>query len=109
MTIKWVQVDPLVMSGEPFCYGSRVTVRRLLELRANGATPSRLLADHPELRLMGIAAAYCFAADHPGRYADLFGPGGELVGPAFTADEAAGLPKRYRRPGVVIADGPPAI
>jgi uncharacterized protein (DUF433 family) len=33
MTIKWVKVDPLVMNGEPFCYGSRLTVRQLLELR----------------------------------------------------------------------------
>jgi len=31
MTIKWVKVDPLVMNGEPFCYGSRITVRQLLE------------------------------------------------------------------------------
>jgi len=30
MTIKWVKVDPLVMNGEPFCYGSRLTVRRRL-------------------------------------------------------------------------------
>ena len=36
MTIKWVKVDPLVMNGEPFCYGSRLTVRQLLELRRNG-------------------------------------------------------------------------
>ena len=28
MTIKWVQRDPLVMNGEPFCYGSRLTVRQ---------------------------------------------------------------------------------
>ena len=33
MTIKWVKVDPLVMNGEPFCYGSRLTVRQVLELR----------------------------------------------------------------------------
>ena len=27
MTIKWVKSDPLVMNGEPFCYGTRLTVR----------------------------------------------------------------------------------
>jgi len=37
MTIKWVKVDPLVMNGEPFCYGSRITVRQLLEQRRGGA------------------------------------------------------------------------
>ena len=36
MTIKWAQVDPLVINGEPFCYGSRLTVRQLLELRRSG-------------------------------------------------------------------------
>ena len=30
MTIKWVKSDPLVMNGEPFCYGTRLTVRNLL-------------------------------------------------------------------------------
>ena len=37
MTIKWVQVDPLVMNGEPFCYGSRLTVRQLREWEARAA------------------------------------------------------------------------
>ena len=36
MTIKWVKSDPLVMNGEPFCYGSRLTVRQLLQLRESG-------------------------------------------------------------------------
>ena len=55
MTVKWVQQDPLVMNGEPFCYGSRLTVRQLLELRANGYDLTRILNDHPELRRLGIA------------------------------------------------------
>ena len=40
MTIKWVQVDPLVMNGEPFCYGSRLTVRQLLELPEQRLRPA---------------------------------------------------------------------
>ncbi len=40
MTIKWVKSDPLVMNGEPFCYGTRLTVRNLLEMRANGPSES---------------------------------------------------------------------
>ena len=55
MTIKWVKVDPLVMNGEPFCYGSRLTVRQVLELRRNGYTVVDMLKDHPELRTVGIA------------------------------------------------------
>ena len=65
MTIKWVKVDPLVMNGEPFCYGTRLTVRQLLELRRNGYGLTELIKDHPELRRLGIAAAYAYAADQP--------------------------------------------
>ena len=103
MTIKWVQVDPLVMNGEPFCYGSRVTVRQLLEMRAGGYDLTRILTDHPELRRLGVAAALCYAADHRERYAELFGADGTLPGPAFTTEEAAELPEHLRRPGVVVA------
>ncbi len=102
MTIKWVKVDPLVMNGEPFCYGTRITVRQLLELRRNGFGLVELLKDHPELRTVGIAAAYAFAAGHPERYADFLEPDGSLAGPGYTEAEAAGLPPQYRLPGIVI-------
>jgi uncharacterized protein (DUF433 family) len=102
MTIKWVQQDPLVMNGEPFCYGSRLTVRQLLELRSNGYELRRILTDHPELRVVGVAAAYTYAAAHRERYADFFEPDGSLVGPGYSEAEAAGLPAQYRIAGVVI-------
>ena len=89
MTIKWVQRDPLVMNGEPFCYGSRLTVRQLLELRSNGYDLTRILTDHPELRTVGIAAAYTFAANNRERYADFFEPDGSLAGPGYSEEEAA--------------------
>jgi len=103
MTIKWVKVDPLVLGGEPYCYASRVTVRQLLEMRAGGYDLTRILIDHPELRWIGIAAAYCYAADHRDRYAEFFGPDGTLAGPGYSEEEAAGLPEELRRPGVVLA------
>jgi uncharacterized protein (DUF433 family) len=102
MTIKWVTADPLVMNGEPFCYGSRLTVRQVLELRANGYTVVDLLKDHPELKLMGIASAYAYAAEHRDRYAAFFEADGSLEGPGYTDAEAALLPERLRIPGVVI-------
>ena len=111
MTIKWVQQDPLVMNGEPFCYNSRLTVRQLLELRSNGYDLTRILIDHPELRVLGIAAAYVYAAADPGRYADFIEADGSLTGPGLTAAEVAGLPEQYRVPGVVVttaADEVPA-
>ena len=105
MTIKWVQVDPLVMNGEPFCYGSRLTVRQLLEMRRSGYDLSRILTDHPELRWLGVAFAFCYAADRPGRYAEFLAPDGTLVGPGFTEAEASGLPVELRRPGIVTDVG----
>lgn len=103
MTIKWVQQDPLVMNGEPFCYNSRLTVRQLLELRSNGHDLTRILTDHPELRVLGIAAAFVFAAAHRERYGEFIATDGSLVGPGYTEAEAAGLPAQYRIAGVVIA------
>jgi uncharacterized protein (DUF433 family) len=102
VTIKWVKVDPLVMNGEPFCYGTRLTVRQLLELRQNGYTPVDLLKDHPELRLLGIAAAYAYAADHREHYAAFFDADGSLAGPGLTSEEANVLPESLRIPGIVV-------
>ena len=107
MTVKWVKVDPLVMNGEPFCYGTRLTVRQLLELRRNGYGLTELIKDHPELRTVGIAAAYAYAADHRERYANFFDPDGSLAGPGYSADEAAGLPAQYRLPGIVVKEPRP--
>jgi len=106
MTIKWVQADPLVMNGEPFCYGSRLTVRQLLEMRAGGYDLTRILTDHPELRRVGVAAAWCYAADNAERYAEFFAADGSLAGPGYTDEEAATLPEQLRRPGVVVAGAP---
>ena len=95
------------MNGEPFCYGSRLTVRQLLELRANGYDLTNILTDHPELRVLGIAAAYVYAADNKTRYADFFEGDGTLTGPGLTDAEAAGLPAQYRVPGIVVGIGAP--
>ena len=102
MTVKWVKVDPLVMNGEPFCYGSRLTVRQLLELRRNGYTVTDLLTDHPELRTMGIASAYAYAAGDRASFAEFFATDGSLIGPGLTDAEAAILPPELRLPGIVV-------
>jgi uncharacterized protein (DUF433 family) len=109
MTIKWVMVDPLVMNGEPFCYGSRLTVHQLLELRRAGYTLTDLLTDHPELRTMGIASAYAYAAGDRARFGEFFAADGSLVGPGLTAAEAAILPPELRIPGVVVSGAAAAV
>ena len=109
MTIKWVKSDPLVMNGEPFCYGTRLTVRNLLELRSNGVAPAQVLAEHPELRRVGIAEAFLFASQHRDRYAAFFASDGSIAGPGFTAEEASVLPVHLRSAaGVVTTAGEPA-
>jgi uncharacterized protein (DUF433 family) len=108
VTIKWVQTDPLVMNGEPFCYGTRLTVRNVLEMRRSGYTLTHILKDHPELRRMGVAAAFAYAAANKPRYAEFFEADGSLVGPGYTAEEAAGLPSQYRLPGIVTKATPKA-
>ena len=93
------------MNGEPFCYGSRITVRQLLEMRASGYDLPRILMDHPELRTVGIAAAFTYASENRDQYAEFFEGDGSLRGPGYTDAEAAGLPSQYRLPGVVIKTG----
>ena len=109
MTIKWVKQDPLVMNGEPFCYGTRLTVRNLLEMRANGVPPMQMLAEHPELRRVGIAEAFLYASEERARYASFFEADGSLSGPGFSAEEAAELAAHLRdAAGIVVTRGEPA-
>ena len=96
MTIKWVNSDPLVMNGEPFCYGTRLTVRNLLEMRSNGVSPAEMLSQHPELKGVGIAEAFRYAGEHPDRYGEFLDAEGALEGPGFDADMAEALPEHLR-------------
>jgi uncharacterized protein (DUF433 family) len=106
MTIKWVSSDPLIMNGEPFCYNTRLTVRNVLEMRANGLTPAQLLGQHPELRTVGIAEAFLYAAENRDRYDAFFESDGSLRGPGFSTDDASRLPEHLREASgtVVTAD-----
>jgi uncharacterized protein (DUF433 family) len=109
MTIKWVKVDPLVLNGEPFCYGSRLTVRNILEMRAAGLPPDRIIAEHPELKTVGLAEAYRYAYEHRTRYAAFFAEDGTLEGPGFTPEQAERLPESLRDlAGVVVTPEPAA-
>jgi len=109
MTIKWVKADPLVMNGEPFCYGTRLTVRNVLEMRSNGLAPEVIVGQHPELRFVGLAEAFAFAADHRDRYAPFFAADGSIKGPGFSAAQASRLPEHLRsRAGIVVTAGEPA-
>ncbi len=103
MTIKWVKSDPLVMNGEPFCYGTRLTVRNLLEMRRHGVTPAEILGQHPELKPVGIAEAFLYASDHRDHYAAFFEDDGSIDGPGFAAAQAEDFPEHLRGVGVVVS------
>jgi uncharacterized protein (DUF433 family) len=102
MTIKWVASDPLVMNGEPFCYATRLTVRNVLEMRAEGLTPPEMLANHPELRRVGIAEAFLYASQHPERYGSFIEADGSLRGPGFDEEDASSLPEHLRSAGGIV-------
>lgn len=104
MTIKWVNSDPLVMNGEPFCYGTRLTVRNVLEMRSNGVDPLEMLSQHPELKRVGIAEAFVFASQHRDRYASFFEADGALRGPGFDAATAQAFPEDLRQAGIVVRE-----
>ena len=107
MTIKWVQTDPLIMNGEPFCYATRLTVRNLLEMRSAGLAPDGMVARHPELRRVGIAEAFRYAAGHRDRYAGFFAADGTLAGPGFEGTDLAGLPEHLRALTGIVSSGAP--
>ncbi len=104
MTIKWVQTDPLIMNGEPFCYATRLTVRNILEMRAHGLTPDRMIAEHPELRRVGVAEAFRFASAHRDRYAEFFEPDGSLCGPGYAPEDAAQFPEHLRELAGIVTN-----
>ena len=55
----------------------------MLQLRQHGYSVTEILKDHPELRTVGIAFAYRFAAGDE-RFREFVGPDGSLTGPGFT-------------------------
>jgi len=84
------------MNGEPFCYGTRLTVRNILEMRSNGLTPTEMLGQFPELKRVGIAEAFRYAGDNRTRYSDFFDAKGALEGPGFSSEDAGRLPEHLR-------------
>ena len=106
MTIKWVKTDPLVMNGEPFCYGTRLTVRNLLEMRASTASRRRRCwPSTPSCAASASPRPSATRTEHPERYAGLLrGRTDPCRGRASRPADAAGLPDHLRAvPGMVEA------
>ena len=63
-----ITTNPEVCGGRPCIRGTRVRVKDVLDLLANGATVDEILGDYPYLEAADIRAALQYAAaqvDHP--------------------------------------------
>jgi uncharacterized protein (DUF433 family) len=63
-----ITIDPKVMGGRSCIRGMHIRVRDVLDMLGEGAEPSRILADYPDLEADDIRAAIAYAAeqvDHP--------------------------------------------
>ena len=56
-------IDPKVMVGKPVIKGTRITVKLIVQLLANGATEAEILNDYPDLKKEDIKAALLFASE----------------------------------------------
>ena len=63
MTLERISIDPAVMSGQPCVRGTRITVKRVLQILAQYDDPNELRADYPDLEPEDIRQALGFAAD----------------------------------------------
>jgi uncharacterized protein (DUF433 family) len=61
--IKGITINPKIMGGEPVIKGTRIPVRIIIELLAQGYTPERIIKDcYPHLTKEKILAALNYAA-----------------------------------------------
>ena len=63
-----ITVEPGKCGGRPCIRGMRIRVKDVLDMLADGATPTEILADFPDLEPEDIQAAIAYAAryvDHP--------------------------------------------
>lgn len=58
-----ITVDPEVMVGKPIIKGTRITVRLIVQLLANGETEAEILEDYPDLTREDIKAALLYASE----------------------------------------------
>lgn len=63
-----ISVDPAVCGGRPVVAGTRMRVKDVLEMLANGASEAEIVADFPYVGTDDIRACLAYAAslsDHP--------------------------------------------
>jgi len=59
-----IVADPEILDGQPRLRGTRITVRRVLDLLATNPSWDDLRADYPEIGEEQLRQVLCFAAAH---------------------------------------------
>ena len=62
MSWKRITVDPAVMQGRPCIRNMRITVNLVVNLVANGMTPSEIIDEYPDLEPEDIVECLQYAA-----------------------------------------------
>lgn len=60
--LERIESNPDICGGRPCIKGTRVRVSDVIDMVAEGATPSEIIADYPYLSTEDIAAALKYAA-----------------------------------------------
>jgi uncharacterized protein (DUF433 family) len=59
----YIHSDPTVLVGKPVVKGTRLSVEFLLQLLAEGWTPTMILEQYPSLSPVGLQAVFAFVAE----------------------------------------------
>lgn len=57
-----ITIDPEVMVGKPVIKGTRITVKLIIQLLANGLSETEILKDYPDLKPQDVKAALLYAS-----------------------------------------------
>jgi uncharacterized protein (DUF433 family) len=57
-----IEINPAICGGKPVIRGTRIMVRNILGMVAEGYTVERILASYPDLTSEDVAAALHYAA-----------------------------------------------
>ena len=59
----YIHSDPAILVGKPVVKGTRLSVEFLLQLLAEGWTPTMILDQYPSLTSAGLQAVFAFVAE----------------------------------------------
>jgi uncharacterized protein (DUF433 family) len=58
-----IEVNPAICSGKPVIRGTRIMVRQILDMAAEGDSIDQMLQDYPSLKREDVVAALQYASE----------------------------------------------